>query len=822
MRPPARALVWLAAWLSCVTAVASTRAQSLAVPASAAAADPTSPGRQLLDRYCVSCHNTRAASAATQSGVTLDTADLSNVAGQPAVWEKVLRRLRAGTMPPQGMPRPDAGAAHALTAFIESALDREAAAHPYPGRPLLHRLNRTEYANAIRDLLALDVDASALLPPDDSAYGFDNVADALGVSPSLIERYLSAAETVSALAVGDVAQAPVTDAYTVRQDLSQDQHVEGLPLGTVGGLLIRRTFPLDAEYDIKVRFFRTNFGNLRGLERSHEVELAVDGTRVRLARLGGDEDLKAAFEAPTDTADAIDARLSIRLPLSAGPHTVTVAFVEGAALVNTARLQPFVRSSSDTLDWTGRPHLDRVTITGPLTPRGPGSTASRARLFTCRPSAGARAERACAETILGTLVRRAFRQPAVGKDLAPVIGFYQQVRDAGGTFEAGIQSALQLVLSSPRFVFRSEVDPPGIPAGTAYRLGDVELASRLSFFLWSSIPDDILLDLARRGRLHEPSVLDGQVRRMLADSKAQALTSNFAGQWLQLRNLRTFQPNSDEFPDFDDNLRQAFLREAELFFGSMIGEDRSVLDLMTARDTFVNGRLAQHYGMAGISGSQFRRVTLTDATRYGLLGKGAILAVTSHATRTSPVLRGKWILENILGAPVPPPPPIPGAGVFAEPEPGDGPKTMREQMAIHRTNPACASCHKLMDPIGVSLENFDAVGAWRTRETNGPVDPSGQLADGADVTGIVSLREALMRRPEVFAGTFTEKLMTYALGRGLDDRDMPAVRRVVRDAAGQGYRLSAIVQGIAASIPFQMRTNGDAVEAAGTVRAAQR
>jgi len=489
---------------------------------------------------------------------------------------------------------------------------------------------------------------------------------------------------------------------------------------------------------------------------------------------------------------------------------LTVGFLETAPLVGSVRLQPFLRSSADTLDWTGRPHIDRLTVTGPFDVTGPGRTASRDRVFRCRPARPTpAAERACARDILSTLVRRAYRRPSAGADLPPVLGFYQQVRDREGSFDAGIQAALQLILASPKFVFRSETAPAGDTAGAVRPVRDVELASRLSFFLWSSIPDDALLSLAGAGRLREPAVFEQQVRRMLTDPKASTLVSNFAGQWLQLRNLGTFQPNSDEFPDFDDNLRQAFRREAELFFGSVLREDRSVLDLMTARDTFVNGRLARHYGIPGVYGSQFRRVELTDETRFGLLGKGAILAVTSHATRTSPVVRGKWILENVLGVTVPPPPPLPGAGVFAEPPPGEAPRTMREQMAVHRTNPACAACHKLMDPIGISLENFDAVGAWRTREPNGAVDPSGQLADGTEVSGIVSLRQALMRRPDMFATTLTEKLMTYALGRGLDDRDMPAVRRVVRDAARQQYRFSSIVVGVATSVPFQMRAAGD-------------
>src|SRR5215471_19284715 len=753
-------------------AQASSQAQISSAPSAPAAAS-----RHIVDQYCVSCHNARVTTAATQSGVVLDIADMSAVASNPGLWEKVLRKLRAGTMPPQGARRPDDSASHTLIAFLEAELDRAELAQPHPGRPLLHRLNRTEYANAIHDLLALDVDAASLLPADDSAYGFDNVADVLGVSPSLQERYLSAAEAVAALAVGDVHQTAITDTYNVRQDLSQNQHIEGLPLGTMGGTVIRRWFPVDGAYDIRIRFFRTNFGNLRGLEHPHLVELAVDGQRVRAVTIGGAEDLKAAFEKPTETADALDARFAVRLPLTAGPHTLTVAFVESQPLVDTTRLEPFLRSSYDTLDWTGRPHLDRVTITGPFDIKGPGHSASRARIFTCHPSgADQKAALVCATQILSALTRRAYREPSADADIQPILHFYEDVRRTGAGFDAGIQAGLQLILSSPKFVFRAEVDPPQAPPGP-HRISDVELASRLSFFLWSTIPDDELLTTAGRGRLHDPAVLDQQVRRMVADPKSEALVSNFAGQWLQLRNLKTFQPNSDEFPDFDDNLRQAFQRETELFFESMIRDDRNV--------------------------------TLDDDTRRGLLGKGAILAVTSHATRTSPVERGKWILENVLGAPVPPPPPLPGAGVFAEPAPGVAPKTMREQMANHRKDPVCAACHSLMDPIGISLENFDAVGAWRTREPNGRVDASGQLSDGTDVTGVVTLREALMRRPDVFVTTLTEKLMTYALGRGLDDHDMPAVRRIVRNACHRENTFSSLVLGIVQSVPFQMRAASD-------------
>jgi len=791
-----------------------TAGASIATAGILRAQSPVDPSRAILDTYCAGCHNQRATTPATQSGVILDhSIDISDIAAHPDMWERVVRKLRTRAMPPAGSRRPDEAGYHALTSWIERQLDQAAVAQPRPGRPALHRLNRTEYANAIRDLLALDVDVASLLPPDDSAYGFDNVADVLGLSPSLQERYLSAAEVVSAQAVGDVKTPAVAETYRVPQDASQNQHLEGLPLGTMGGLRIDRVFPVDGDYDMKVRFFRTNFGNLRGLEHPHDVEMALDGRPLRRVTIGGDKDLQQAFDRPTETADEIDGRLSARQRLTAGPHTLTIAFVENLPLAGTARLQPFLRSSYDTLDWTGRPHLDRVTITGPFDVTGPGQTPSRMRIFTCQPQVRSTrsvdaSEDACAKQILTVLTRRAYRRPDVSGDLPPILGFYEQVREKDG-FESGIEAALQLILASPKFVFRAEVDPPGARAGGVYRLSDIDLASRLSFFLWSSIPDDELLAAAGAGQLHAPGALAQQVRRMLADPKSDALVANFAGQWLQLRNLKTLLPNSDEFPDFDDNLRQAMQREAALFFASFIREDRNVVELMTAKDTFVNERLARHYGIDGVYGSHFRRVTLADPVRWGLLGKGAILAVTSHATRTSPVVRGKWILENVLGVPVPPPPPLPGAGVFAEPAPGEAPKTMRAQMEVHRANPVCASCHKAMDPIGLSLENFDAVGAWRTREANGPIDASSQLSDGTTVDGVVALRQALVREPDVFVTTLTEKLLTYALGRGLTAYDMPAVRRIVRDASHENYRWSTLVLGIAGSVPFQMRAADD-------------
>jgi mono/diheme cytochrome c family protein len=789
----------VAVLVGCVGAMAAVRGVGAArgQTPDPSAATAAAPYRATLDQYCVTCHNSRTKSG----GLALDGLDLASVPRDAATWEKVVRKLNTQTMPPQGVRRPDDATYHGFARWLEGRIDRAAASAPNPGRPLLHRLNRAEYANAIRDLLDLDVDVAVLLPPDDSAYGFDNISDVLGVSPSLQERYLSAAEKISEAAVGDPAAGRITETYLVRQDLSQDQHLEGLPLGTMGGTLVRHTFPMDGEYDLQVRFFRTNFGNLRGLEHAHAVEVTLDGARIRYATLGGDEDLRAAFEKPTDTADAIDARFAVRVPVKAGPHTIGVAFVENLALEDTTRLQPFIRSSADTLDWTGRPHLDRITVTGPFNATGPGETPSRRRIFVCRPQSPA-AETACAKQIIATLARRAYRQPMKDADVQPILDFYKTAR-RDTSFERGIESALQLILASPKFVFRVEQDPANVAPGGVYRISDLELASRLSFFLWSSIPDDELLTVAAQGRLSNRAELDRQVRRMLADPKSAAIVANFAGQWLQTRNLKTLLPNSDEFPDFDDNLRQAFARETELFFESVMREDRNVLDLLTADYTFVNERLARHYGIPGVYGSQFRRVVLTDDARRGLLGKGSVLAVTSHATRTSPVVRGKWVLENILGTPPAPPPP--NVPALKEPEPGAATRTMREQMVEHRANPACASCHKVMDPIGFALENFDAVGAWRSRDAGRPIDASGELADGARVDGVVALRQALVARPEVFVGTLTEKLLTYALGRGLDYPDMPAVRAIVSSASRDGFRFSSIVTGIVTSTPFQMR-----------------
>jgi len=792
----AAALVWT---VQVSGARAPEAARQAAVPASSPATTPEL--KATVDTYCVTCHNQRLKTG----GLTLDDERVSDAAAHADVWEKVIRKVRGGMMPPAGLPRPSAQAQTALVSFLETTLDRAALAMPNPGRPLAHRLNRTEYANAIRDLLDVRVDPSGMLPSDDSAGGFDNNADVLGVSPVLLESYLTAAERVAALALGDPKLPPVGEVFRVRQDASQDRHVEGMPIGTVGGQAFDLTLPLDGDYQFEVRLFRTNLGTMRGLEYPQQLEIAVDGERVHLASFGGDKEIAASSENPTTTGNDVDGRFSVRVPLKAGPRHITIAFIEKTQALNTRRLQSYVRSSADTIDFSGYPHIDQIMFTGPFNPTGPGDTPSRRRIFVCRPKDAAD-EEPCATRILSTLGRRAYRGDFTADDQRVLLDFFHRGRADGKTFESGIDLALRRLLASPKFAFRVERDPADVAAGAAYALNDLELASRLSFFLWSSIPDDELLTLAAKKTLHQPATLDRQVRRMLADPKAQALVDNFVGQWLQLRNLRNKQPNSHEFPDFDDNLRRALDTELELFFASIVREDHNVLDLMTADYTFINERLAKHYGIPNIYGSHFRRVTLADDTRKGLLGKGAILLVTSHAHRTSPVLRGKWVLENVLGTPPPPPPDV--VPPFEEEAGAAKPKSVRERMEQHRRNPACASCHRIIDPAGLALENFDATGAWRTRDggTRGtPVDASGQLVDGTRINGVVELRQALLREPATFVKTLTERLLTYALGRGLIAADMPTVRAIVRDAEKDQYRFSSIVMGVVRSVPFQKR-----------------
>jgi mono/diheme cytochrome c family protein len=769
---------------------------------SAAQASPGAQLRAVLDGYCVTCHSERLKTA----GLSLEKLDLGRVGENAEIWEKVVRKVRVGMMPPPDAPHPDDATRRALVGWLETTLDRAAAAKPNPGRPLAHRLNRAEYSNAIRDLLALQVDSASLLPPDDAAYGFDNIADVLGASPVLLERYLSAAGAIASLAVGDPESGPASQVFRVRQDASQDVHIEGLPIGTVGGLLAVVTLPLDGEYVLQTKLFRTNLGAMRGLEYPNQLEITVDGERVHLASFGGDADFKAALQNITAAADAVEARFTVRLPLKAGPHAIGAAFLRKSEAENSLRLQPFIRSSNDTLDPSGHPHIDTFTVTGPFHATGPGDTPSRRKIFICHPAPAA-AEEPCANRILSTLVHRAYRGTDTPADLERLLSFYSAGRQTG-SFETGIQAAVERMLASPKFLIRTEPDPAGAARGSIYRVSDLELASRLSFFLWSSIPDDELLRVAGQGRLKNPDVLEQQTLRMLADPKAEALVDNFAGQWLYLRNLRDIIPNSVDFPDFDDNLRQAMGRETELFFASVLHEDRNVLDLMTANYTFLNERLARHYGIPNIYGSHFRRVTLTDENRRGLLGKASILMVTSHTDRTSPVVRGKWILDNLLGAP-PPPMPANVPPLNENNRVGGRVLTMRERMEQHRSNPYCASCHQIMDPIGFALENFDATGAWRTREggTGGtPIDASGQMLDGTKVNGPVELRQALLRDPEIFVGTVTEKLMIYALGCGLAYYDMPTARAIVRGASKQDYRFSSLILGIVKSAPFQMRT----------------
>ena len=761
----------------------------------------------VVTKFCVGCHNERTKTG----GLVLEGVDFTKVAANAGALEKVVRKLGTGSMPPQGMPRPDAATHDALLSYLIGELDRAAAARPDPGRAILRRLNRTEYANAIRDLLDLEINVSSLLPVDNSSYGFDNIGDVLGISPVLMERYLTAARRISAVAVGDATEIPVVaDTYRVRPDTAQDKHLDGLPLGTRGGLLVTHTFPLDAEYTFFVRLLTTTVSNIRGLEYPHDVVLLVDGAEVARATVGGKEDMDKSFENATAQMEAINKRLTFRVAVKAGPRTVAAAFVQKSSAMPNATLQPYLQTTSDTVDYTGVPHVESVLLTGPFNVTGPGDTPSRRRILFCRPATAAE-ELGCATKILSTVARRAYRRPLTdasngkdnpGNDVQTLLDFFEMGRRKG-TFEAGIELGLRRILASPDFVFRIERDPPELAAGAVYRVSDVELASRLSFFLWSSIPDDELLQLAAQGKLKDSAVLDRQIQRMLADPKARALVDNFAGQWLYLRNLRGHTPDQTEFPDFDNTLRTAMLREMELFFDSIIRENRSVLDLLTADYTFVNERLARHYNIPNVYGSHFRRVTLADDQRRGLLGKGAILTVTSLAHRTSPVVRGKWILENVVGTPPPPPPP----DVPALEENGQGkkPRSMRERLEAHRQNAVCAQCHRLMDPIGFALEPFDAVGASRTRESGSPIDGSGQLASGVAVSGPASLRDALVSDPTIFVTTMTEKMMTYALGRGLAAEDMPTVRNIVRASARGNYRFSSLVAGIVKSTPFQMR-----------------
>jgi cytochrome c551/c552 len=772
----------------------------------------------ILNQYCVTCHNAKLQTG----GLAIDKLDLHQVGTNAETWEKVARKLRAGMMPPAGAPRPDRHALDALAGAVEDALDHAAAANPNPGRTPLHRMNRGEYANAIRDLLSVDVDAATLLPADDSSNGFDNIADVLGVSPALLERYVAAAAKISRLAVGDPDTAPLDVTYTVRGDLSQTETLDGLPLGTRGGTVVQHNFPLDGDYQIKLSLMKLSFGQVFGEgAEGQELEVTLNGQRVKLYKLEPVPMffMRAKQGAPPTAAEPVtdpltervkmtpDIHLEFKLNVKAGPQTLGVAFLQknydaNEDLVHRPGASTFDPNIGMQYGYDTVPHLARVDITGPYHATGPGDTPSRGRIFVCHPSA-ATDEIRCARKILSNLVRRAFRRAPEDNDIESLLSFYQQERNKTGSFEAGIEIALRRILADPEFVFRFEPPPANVPPNQPYRISDTELASRLSFFLWSSIPDDELLNLAIQGKLHEPAVLERETRRMLADDRAASLATNFAGQWLYLRNLKSSNPDGREFPDFDDNLRQAFERETELLFESIQREDRPVLDLLDADYTFVNERLAKHYGIANIYGPDFRRVPVPSDARRGLLGQGSMLLVTSNANRTSPVQRGKWILENLLASPPPlPPPNVPPLKESSEQARAT---SVRERMEQHRSNPACAGCHKIMDPIGLALENFDGVGQWRNVDLGFPIDASGQLVDGTRVDGPASLRKALLNRPEAFVGAMTEKLLMYGVGRETKYYDMPVVRSIMRDAGSDHYRFSELVLGIVKSQPFQMR-----------------
>ena len=757
--------------LSCAALVfiAATAPVFTGAPQARAAAGDEAATATFLTQYCLSCHNSRA----RLGGLALDALDPAMVDGHADVWEKVVRKLRTGMMPPEGAPKPPAAAREAFTVAIETTLDAAAARRRDPGSPALHRLNRAEYANAIRDLLALDVDVSTLLPPDDSTAGFDNIADVLGVSPALIEGYVAAAAKISRLAMGDPTIGLDRAVYRVPGDLEQDEHLEGLPLGTRGGIVVRHTFPLDAEYDLQIG--QAGGARLGGPApagpRTDDLYAAIDGVRLTLQGRG-----------PT----------RIRVP--AGPHTIAAATI--------------VRSRTSGADGVFHveartPGITQIAVAGPHNATGPGDTPARRRLLVCAP-ASATDEEPCARQVLSSLATRAYRRPvsASAPELKTVLDFYRGGRE-GGTFERGIQRALARVLVDPQFLFRFEREPANIPAGAAHRVSDLDLASRLSFFIWSSIPDDELIDLAAKGALSEPAVLERQVRRMLADPRAEALVANFAGQWLFLRELKNVRPDS---PEFDGNLRSSMQRETELLFRTILQEDRSIIELLDSDFTFVDERLARHYGIPGVRGSRMRRVALPDdSPRRGLLGHGSILTLTSAANRTSPVVRGKWILENLLGAPPPQPPP--GVETNLEKDPTQVKVTsLRQRLELHRASPSCAACHRLMDPVGLALENFDHTGKWRDVDGTTPIDASGQLADGTKVNGPDSVRRALLARSDVFVTVAAEKLLTYAVGRPLRPEDMPAVRAIVRGAAPGGYRFSSMILEVVKAAQFQMRT----------------
>ena len=760
----------------------------LAQNSSAAAAH-----RATLDKYCIGCHR----GPTPVAGLHLDTFDTANFEANGATWEKLARKLRNREMPPVGRPRPDAPAYDALIKYIETGRDRLAEIKPNPGRPTLHRLNRTEYGNAVRDLLALETDVAESLPADDIGYGFDNIGDVLQVSPVLLERYLSAARKISRTAVGDPTMPVSYQTYTIPHGLIQlDRSSEAAPVGSRGGTIVRHLFPVDGDYEISVSLQRSREDAYLGLERERKLDLRLDDQRLNLFTIAA-----SARKVVLGGGTPPDAHLKVRVPVKAGSRELAATFLK-----DTVVKEGIIERVRDDVVQTYFEGVGSITVAGPFNVQGPGETVTRSRIFVCHPSTPAE-EQACATKILYNLAHRAYRRPIGADDMTQLLALYKAGAQNGG-FESGVRLGLQKILVSPEFLFRTEVDPPGAASGAVYKISDIELASRLSFFLWSSIPDDQLLAVAESGRLSDPSVLQAQVKRMLADPRSQALVKNFAGQWLFLRNIERISPDYTTFPNFDENLRQALAKETELLIESQLREDHSVVDLLSTDYTFLNQRLAEHYGIKGIYGNEFHRVKLDDPNRYGLLGQASILAVTSYPNRTAPTIRGKWVLEQLLGSPPPPPPPnVPSLKDDATTQK----LTMRQRMEQHRVNPTCAACHRMMDPLGFALENFDGLGGWRvsTAPGSGPIDASGALLDGTTFNGPAGLRDVLLKKQDMFVETFTERLLTYALGRGVEEYDHAALRKIAREAAADHHKWSAIILGIVNSTPFQMRKASD-------------
>ena len=793
-----------------VTPPAAPVASTPAAP-TPAAPTPGAPHRAVLNRYCVTCHNQRLLTA----GLALDRLDLDSVVKDATVWEKVVRKLRTHSMPPAGLPRPDAAGYDAVATYLETALDRELALRPNPGWTVLRRLNRFEYTNAVRDLLGVEVDGDSILPIDEVKFGFDNISSSLSVTPLLLERYMSAAYKIADLAVGETEVRPGSEAYPVDLFLQQDERMSpDLPFGSRGGIVVRHHFPVDGEYTVKVTLQRNSRGYVRGLFEAHQLDFRVDGARVGQVTIGGGP--KMAVPGPPfsqagtlgeEESDLyqltdVDAHLEARFTAKAGSRLVGVTFMD-ENLVPEGVLRPKMTEVDKVQNKGGQPAVEHVEIAGPFNVTGVTDTESHKKIFVCRP-ANPREEEPCAQKILTGLARRAYRRPLTVREAQTLIGVYKSVRGGGEDFEGGIRGGISRILVGPEFLYRVERGPATAAPNSVRRISDLEMATRLSFFLWSSIPDDALLTAAEQGTLKDPVVLEQQVRRMLADPRATSLVTNFAGQWLYLRNLRGSRPDPGIFTEFDSSLRDAFRQETELFVASTLEEDQSVLRLIDANYTYLNERLARHYGIPDVYGSHFRRVTLDGPfdVRRGLMGQGSLLTVTSYANRTSVVLRGKWVLENILGAPPPPPPPnVPAL----ERSGAIGKLPLRQLMQQHRANPVCAVCHNRMDPIGFSLENFDAIGQWRTNEGGAPIDASTVLQDGTAFNGPAGLRQVLMNQPDQFAGTIAERMLTYALGRGLEYYDQPAIRGIVREARQKDYRWSSLILATVKSMPFQVR-----------------